>query len=381
MINQISKYLLIFSFLFIVNCNSLRIEHISSVDDDLGSSQIFTQNFNYQRNLLSKEELSPPLKLVIVEDYNGMPSNSFSFIDSILFLGTHKGYIFALNINNLKVIGKKKYGQSAPNPPTIYKNFLYQTYDKGDCGLIAYDFIEGDKIWEIEDNITSSSAIVVENKVFFQSNDGKVNCVNYLTGENIWIADLKMRGINSIAYNNNILISANQDGGIFAIEYSSGVILWEKKLKDKIFANPVIDKSNLYISTYKGSLYQLNINNGKTIHLKQFDFPLYHAPTVDDLTVYIPTSGGEIISLNKSEFFENWTYKFSGPAASSVLVTNNYIYFPTLAKNLYILDKKTGEQLQLIKLEGRARSIPIIKDGKLFIACEDEDVNIFAISE
>ncbi len=40
-----------------------------------------------------------------------------------------------------------------------------------------------------------------------------------------------------------------------------------------------------------------------------------------------------------------------------------------------------SEILQEIKLEGRARSVPIIKNGKLIIACENDNVNIFAVSE
>jgi len=71
----------------------------------------------------------------------------------------------------------------------------------------------------------------------------------------------------------------------------------------------------------------------------------------------------------------------NGQAASSVVISENYAYFPTLGKYIYIIDKFTGEKLQEIKLDGRARSIPIIINGKLIIACEDENVNIFEISK
>ena len=377
----ISRYVIVLIIAFFVfGCNKLQIDDFSNKNVP-ENSQLLTQNYNFQRNAISKEELEPPLELVFIDDYNGMPSGSFTLVDSILFFGTNRGYLIAFDVNHYDELGKKKFGLSAPTPPTIYKNILYQTYDNGDYGLIAYDIIEGDKLWEIEDNLTSSTAIVVENKVYYQSNKGIINCVNYLTGENIWTMDLNCFGVNSIAYDNGILISSNQNGAIFALEYSSGVILWEKKLKDNIFANPVINENHVYVSTYTGFLYKINIENGAFVQSKKFNLPLYHGPTIDEHNVYIPTSDGRIQSLNKSDFIENWTNEGSGPAASSVVVSENYIYFPTLGKHLYILDKNTGEKLQSIKLEGRARSIPILKNGKLIIACEDENVNIFAISK
>jgi outer membrane protein assembly factor BamB len=374
-------YIIIVFMIFIFSCNKLKITNFNNENNDATNLDLLTSNFNYQRNTLSSEEISPPLELIFEDDYNGLPVNGFSFIDSILFFGTGKGYLIAINVNNQEQLGKKKFGLSASAPPTIYRNILYQTYDNGNYGLIVYDIIEGDKLWEIENNLTSSSAIVLENKVFFQNNKGKVYCLNYLNGEIIWTSDLNCFGVNSIAYDNGKIISANQDGAIYALEYTSGVILWKKILDDQIFANPVINEDYVYISTYKGNLYKLNIEDGIIVQFKEFRYPLYYGISVDNNNIYIPISDGELKTLDKINFIELWSNKGSGPAASSVVVSENYLYFPTLGKHLYILDKKTGVKLQKIELEGRARSTPIIRNGKLIIACEDDNVNIFASSK
>jgi outer membrane protein assembly factor BamB len=342
---------------------------------------LLTHNFNYKRNAVSDEELAPPLELVFEGNYNGLPANGFTIVDSILFFGTGKGYLVALDLNNNKEMGQKKLGSSASKPPTIYKNILYQTYDNGDNGLIAYNVIEGEELWEVENNLTSSSPIVVENKVYYQTNQGQIYCVNYLTGETIWNANLKCLGINSIAYDNGKIISANQDGAVFGLEYTSGIILWKKSLNDKIFANPVINENYIYISTYNGYIYKLNIETGNIVQLKEFYFPLYHGVTVDNDNVYVPISNGDLKTIDKNNFIEKWSNNGSGPIASSVVASPNYVYFPTLGKYLYILDKKTGEKLQKIKLKGRARSLPLIKNSKLVIACEDDIVNIYAVSK
>jgi len=373
-------FVLILNFLLVLSCNKLQIDKFSN-ENSSEYNQLLTHNYNLQRNTISNEELVPPLELVFLDNYNGLPSSGFTFADSILFFSTGRGYLFAFSIDDFDELGKKKFGLSASVPPTIYKNILYQSYDRGNYGLIAYDVIEGDDLWEIEDNLTSSSPLAVEDKVYLQSNNGIIRCLNYLTGEEIWRTDLNCFGVNSIAFDNGVLISGNQDGAIYAIEYSSGIILWKKFLKDKIFANPVINNKHVYIATYNGYLFKISMDNGAFIQSKQANIPQYFGPTIDENNVFIPFSNGEIKSLNKSDFTENWTSVGNGPAASSVVISENYAYFPTLGKYIYIIDKFTGEKLQEIKLDGRARSIPIIKNGKLIIACEDENVNIFAISK
>jgi len=379
--NKLLKFLmLVLIDISLLSCNKLQIDEFSN-ESSSDYNQLLTHNYNLQRNAISDEELAPPLELVFLDNFNGLPSGGFTFADSILFFSTGKGYLFAFDVNNFDELGKKKFGSSTPAPPTIYKNILYQTYDNGNYGLIAYNVFEGDDFWEIEDNLTSSSPIVVENKVYFQSNNGIIRCLNYLTGEEIWRTDLNCYGVNSLAFDNGVLISGNQNGAIYAIEYSSGVILWKKFLKDKIFSNPVINNNYVYISTFKGYLYKIKMDNGDFKQSRQFNIPLYFGPTIDENNVYISFSNGELKSLNKSDFTENWTSFGAGPSASSVVISENYAYFSTLGKYIYIIDKHTGEKLQEIKLDGRARSIPLIKNGKLIIACEDENVNIFATSK
>ncbi len=108
---------------------------------------------------------------------------------------------------------------------------------------------------------------------------------------------------------------------------------------------------------------------------------MYHAITTDNNSIFIPLSNGNIKAIDNNNYTELWSFQGEGPATSSVLVTKNYIYFATLGKYLYILEKKSGKLLQEIEFEGRLRSIPLIKNGKLVIACEDKYVNIYTSSK
>jgi len=376
--------LIIFTFLIpiltFLSCNKLKIENFPAINNP-EKTLFLTSNLNYQRNAFSHEELSPPLRLLWEDDYSGLATNGFTCVDSILFFGTGNGYIFAVDNTNGDVIGKKKFGKALPTPPTIYNDILYQTYETGGYGIIAYDLINGEIIWEYENNFSNSSAIVIDNKTIYQTKNGKIICLNYLTGEEIWSHHLNSISENSLAYYDGKIITACVDGLVTALEYTSGIQIWQQKFSDKIYADPVIDNKFVLISTFDGFLIKMDIESGKVIIRKDFNTSIYYAITVDDKYIYIPLSDGLVKVIDKTNFHDIWIFQGEGPAANSALVTDNYVYFPTLGKYLYILDKKTGQLLQEIKLEGRARSIPLIKDGKLVIAHEDKNVNIYTHSE
>ncbi len=367
-------------WLFNIGCNKFQIENFPS-ENNPEKSLYLTSHLNYQRNSVSTEEISPPLSILWQDDYSGLAINGFTLVDSIIFLGTGNGYLFALNNSNGDVLGKKKFGRALGVPPTIYNEYLYQTYESGSYGLIAYSVKEGEIIWEIEDNLSKSSPIVTDNKVFFQTKNGNILCLNYLTGELIWSQNLKTKSENSLAYDNNVIFTANSNGIVTALEYTSGIQMWQQDLSDIIFADPVLDENFVYISTYSGTLYILNKTNGQIISQINNQIPMYHAITTDNNSIFIPLSNGNIKAIDKNNYTELWSFQGEGPATSSVLVTKNYIYFATLGKYLYILEKKSGKLLQEIEFEGRLRSIPLIKNGKLVIACEDKYVNIYTSSK
>ena len=108
---------------------------------------------------------------------------------------------------------------------------------------------------------------------------------------------------------------------------------------------------------------------------------LYYAPSFDDQVLYIPLSNGDLVAVDKSNLKVIWTFKGSGPAAEAPLVTPSYVYFTTLAHQFYILDKTDGHPLQTIRLRGRARSKPYIKQNQLYVVYEDKYVGTFIQEE
>lgn len=367
------KYTIIL-FIFLAGCgSSLRISDFPA-GKTADKNPLMTSQLTYSRNTVSSQELIPPLTEDWEENYQSLPNNGFTAVDNWLFFGMKNGYLAAVDIDDGDLEGKKNLGDACSVPPTIYNNILYQAFEIGSYGLIAYDVSDGSSIWAIDGHFSRSSPVIVNEMALFQSLRGEVICFNYLTGEEIWRQSLNKDIRNSPAFKDNVLITVTLDGTIYAFEPTSGNITWELNLNSPVFADPVIDGELLYVASHAGTLFVIELRSGQLLSNKEFNIELFNSPTIDQNSIYIASSNGTLISINKSSLENNWIFSGEGPIFGSALVTNSYVYITTMAKKLYIISKNDGQLIQKIELVGRARSAPIINQGKLILACESRQV-------
>jgi outer membrane protein assembly factor BamB len=367
------KYTIIL-LIFLAGCgSSLRISDFPA-GKSADKNPLMTSQLTYSRNTVSSQELIPPLTEDWEEDYQSLPNNGFTAVNNWLFFGMKNGYLAAVDIDDGDLEGKKNLGDACAVPPTIYNNILYQAFEIGAYGLIAYDVSDGSSIWTIDGHFSRSSPVIVNEIALFQSLRGEVICFNYLTGEEIWIQSLNKDIRNSPAFKDNVLITVTLDGTIYAFDPTSGNITWELNLNSPVFADPVIDGELLYVASHAGTLFVIELRSGQLLSNKEFNIELFNSPTIDKNSIYIASSNGTLISINKSSLENNWIFSGEGPIFGSALVTNSYVYITTMAKKLYIISKNDGQLIQKIELVGRARSAPIINQGKLILACESRQV-------
>ncbi len=373
MIARRFKYTIIV-LIFLAGCgSSLRISDFPA-GKTADKNPLMTSQLTYSRNTVSSQELIPPLTEDWEENYQSLPNNGFTAVDNWLFFGMQNGYLAAVDIDDGDLEGKKNLGDACAVPPTVYNNILYQAFEIGSYGLIAYDVSDGSSIWDIDGHFSRSSPVIANEMAHFQSLRGEVICFNYLTGEEIWRQSLNKDIRNSPAFKDNILITVTLDGTIYAFEPASGNIMWELNLNLPVFADPVIDGERLYVASHAGTLFIIELRSGQLLSTKEFSIELFNSPTIDQNSIYIASGNGTLISINKSSLENNWIFSGEGPIFGSALVTNSYVYITTMAQKLYIVNKNDGQLIQKIELVGRARSAPIINQGKLILACESKQV-------
>ena len=361
----------VLSLLIITGCNKLRIRDLPAEENAPAINAYHTSQINYQRNALSAEEIAPPLSQIWDESLNALPSKGFTIIDDWMFFGTINGYLGAANLSDGNQSGKKNLGDACPSPPTIWKNLIFQAFESGKYGIIAYDVNQGSVIWRLEDHNSTSSPIIINNKLYHQGMYGMMYSLNYLTGEMIWQKYLGEQTKNSLAYSDNLIIIAGMSGNVTAIDHETGGTVWLTQVESPVFADPVIYKQVIYIADYKGNLHALDLKTGKILRSKNFGVNLYHGPTIDNTSIYLGLSNGKLVELDLSSFKIRNSFIGEGPVSGPPLVTRSYIYYATLSRYLYILDKQDMVLLQDIEFDARLRSTPIIKNGKLVVTIEN----------
>jgi len=338
------------------------------------NNSFLTSQLNYGRNAISTQELIPPLIVEWEDDYKSLPNNGFTAVNNWMFFGMQSGYLAAIDINDGDLEGKENLGDACAVPPTVYNNILYQTFEKGKYGLVAYDLSDGGIIWSLAGQLTRSSPVIVNETALFQSLSGDVICFDYLTGEEIWSHSLGKQIRNSPAYKGNILITVTLDGTIHAFESTSGNNVWELNLNTPVFADPVIEGERLYVASHPGILFVVDLKSGQLLFKKEFGIELFDSPTIDQDNIYIAASNGRLYTIDKISSEKKWIFSGDGPIVGYALVTQSYVYITTMAQKLYTIRKNDGKLLQEIDLVGRARSAPIINQGKLILACETKQI-------
>jgi outer membrane protein assembly factor BamB len=370
-----SKWLQILPTLFIIGlgCSGLKIDNYPQDLDPLNQN-FLTAQVNYHRNSVTDQEIDPPLVLNWKRDYLFFPERGLTAAEKIFYFGTGNGYLAAARVRDGKLVGKKNLGEACAVPPTIYAGILYQSFENGKTGLVAYDLRQGKVLWQLPKNLSKSSPLVKDRKVFFLNINGLMQCYNFLTGDLIWNRKIDTQALNSPALDENYLITTGLNGKVAALEYTSGVVVWEKSVRDAILADPVINAGCVYLVTYRGKFYIFNLKNGNAIDSLHFDIPVYYAPVIDQTMIFVPLSDGQLVAIDRQSLEINWKFQADGPWAASPLVTKKYIYATGLDEKFYILIKKSGTLAQEIPLSGRARSTPVIIDDKILLTCENTTV-------
>lgn len=193
---------------------------------------------------------------------------------------------------------------------------------------------------------------------------------------------------------------ADSSGLVQCIDTSTMSVAWSTKLEDNIdttIAIEAIDETNAYIylgttlqNRNKGNsveLYKINAYTGETVwrneYKAQFDkktvvgalaSPLVGNGVLDDLVVFTVSdtkSTSYTAALKKSDGTEVWRKQLSGYSVSSPIAVydydNSFIIQGDSNGNLYLLDAKTGDELNVINLEGAIESSPAAYNGNIVV--------------
>ncbi|QEC67739.1 PQQ-binding-like beta-propeller repeat protein [Panacibacter ginsenosidivorans] len=166
-----------------------------------------------------------------------------------------------------------------------------------------------------------STAIAVNDIVYFGSNDGYLYALEKKTGELKWKFNCGSSVSSSPAYSTGLIYILSEQQILFAINANDGNLNWQKSIGedkpydwgfDYYFPSPAINTDTLLIASADGKVLSLNKQNGKSY----WEFKAQHfiraTPALKDGWIYIGDTNGDMYALDSKTGKQKWVYKTFG---------------------------------------------------------------------
>ena len=284
---------------------------------------------------------------------------------------------------------------------------VYITGMIGDKGFVYAFDLKGKELWKVEYgsewtqswNGVRSTPLIVKDKLYFLSGNGKLICMNSSDGKFVWTVDLiKEFGARNIEWGmtENLLFDGNvlycttggTDAAMVAIEMNSGKMIWKSKGNGETsaYCSPMLinlQSRKIIVTMMERSIWGFDASTGAILwNVSQTNDPNVHpnTPVYIDGMVYCTSgygTGGVMLKLSAdgSSVKEEWRYPRLDPKTGGVVVLNGRIYgLGDKNRKFFCLDWKTGKEL--FSVNSLAPGNIITDDGLFYIYSESGKVSL-----
>jgi len=160
-------------------------------------------------------------------------------------------------------------------------------HDSRNSGFSSSPSPQGSLLWKFntESGLDGNPA-VVNGRVYFGSEKGKVYCLDAKSGELIWSYQVATVGLTSPAVAFNHVYVGAGDGKVYCLDANTGKYIWDFQTGDWIPAAPTIF-GNVYIASSDEYLYSLDPETGNLLWSFKADGILVSAPVISFDRIFI----------------------------------------------------------------------------------------------
>jgi outer membrane protein assembly factor BamB len=186
--------------------------------------------------------------------------------DGIAYIGSEEGRLHAVAANGTGEIWNVTVGGKVRSAPLLLENEIvvtYSNYSDSDLpvggGVVAVSY-DGEELWRVDVNTTSSSAAETINGVVVSSADGLTMISQ--GGQVIWRTSLGADRIGSPSVGKDaIYVVTNEAQSRVVAVNLSGAIIWSYALEPKQYSmcSPTISDDVLYVTSDNGHVYAFSL--------------------------------------------------------------------------------------------------------------------------
>jgi outer membrane protein assembly factor BamB len=328
---------------------------------------------NHSLTGVSQSNVPNDLKQLWTYEAGESIESSAAIVGGTVFVGSQKGELVALSLENGSVYWKFSTGSPIGESSPAYGNGVVYIGDLGGW-LNALNATDGRKLWAFKTNgEIKSSPVVVGDQVLIGSYDETLYCLSARTGAVRWRFKTNGPVHSTPSISDGMAFIAGCDELFRAIRLADGKEVFNVSSGAYTGASPALRSGAAFYGTFDNEVLSVNLGQ-KQIEWRyehpQRKFPFYSSAAVTrdrvvvggrDKMVHGLTLAGKAV----------WTFTTRARVESSPAIAGGRVYVGSNDGRFYVLSLSDGAKLWEFNAGAPLSASPAIANGRIVIGSQD----------
>ena len=268
----------------------------------------------------------------------------FAQASNYLIVNDNLSKMYAIDLNNGKVIWSKYSSSSFNSDMKVYKNkFLTIDFDNV---IRAISIKDGTELWNFktENSFIKSqkklSIILKDEIVFFINNLGDVTALDANNGSLVWQTPTQSSLLyqdafslenSDLVFENNTIYFSNNKNEFFSIDARSGIIKWTQSINSSL--RPSIIESLIFTVSNEGYLFVIDDRTGNILRITDILTNIKNRKNLTPIgfihgkdNIFVSLNNGRLLIVNSTTGIQEKIIKIHGSKISRPFIFKNSMY-------------------------------------------------------
>ncbi|HEV2904392.1 MAG TPA: PQQ-binding-like beta-propeller repeat protein [Pyrinomonadaceae bacterium] len=328
---------------------------------------------NYSLTGVSQSTLSNNLKLLWTYEAGDSIESSAAIVGRTVFVGSQKGELVSLNLDNGSVYWKFPTGAPiGESSPAYSAGVVYIGNLAG--WLNALNAADGKKLWAFKTGSEiKSSPVVVGDRVLIGSYDQHLYCLSTRNGSVLWKVrtDGPVHATPSISGGTAFITGCDE---VFrAIRISDGAQIFQVASGAYTGASPALRGGAAFYGTFNNDVVMVNLAQRRIAWRYQHPsrrFPFYSSAAVTGNRVVVGGRDKLVHGLGTAGR-GLWTFATNARVESSPAIAGGRVYVGSNDGRFYVLNLANGAKVWEFNAGAPVSASPAIANGRVIIGTQD----------
>lgn len=274
---------------------------------------------------------------------------------------------------DLKLLWTYEAGDSIESSAAIVGGTVFVGTQKGE--LVSLNLDNGAVYWkyQIDSPIGESSPAYSGGTVYIGDLGGWLHAVNASDGKKIWAFKTGSEIKSSPVVAGDRVLIGSYDENLYCVSARNGSLMWKFKTNGPVHSTPSLSAGVAFIAGCDEMFRAIRISDGKEIFSVSSEAYTGASPALRGNAAFYGTFNNEVLMVSLTDHRVGWRYQHPErkfPYYSSAAVTTNRVVVGGRDKLVHGLSL-AGKGIWTFATRARVESSPAVADGRVFVGSND----------